>query len=82
MKRVQLVRDTFSFEPCEKYEEIALLYGFSVKLVAKSTCLFTFRNIGEVIGWVFGSTNGGFDPKFVDTARLEEFKRPFGNYRL
>ena len=81
-KKVQLINDSLVFAPCEIYEEIGISCGFSLQLKLKTPTVIKYKNIEDLFDWWYATTHGMFDPKLIDTATLEEFKRPFGDKAL
>ena len=79
---VQLIEDKLVFALCEMYEKIGLSCGFSLQLKLKTPTVIKYKNIEDLFDWWYGTTHGMFDTKLIDTATLEEFKRPFGDKAL
>ena len=79
---VQLINDKIVFAPCEIYEEVGLSCGFSLQLKLETPAIVKYKNIDDLFDWWYATTHGMFDPKLIDTATLEEFKKPFGDKAL
>ena len=79
---VQLIEDRLVFAPCEIYEKIGLSCGLSLQLKLKTPTIIKYKNIEDLFDWWYGTTHGMFDTKLIDTATLEEFKKPFGDKAL
>ena len=78
----QLIDRKLLFVPCETYEQIAFHCGFSLQFKYKTTKIVKFQNVDEILEWWYGTTYGAFNPKMIDPATLEEFKRPFEDRAL